>query len=135
MACVAIMLALMAAFWACTVLTVFNGLRFLVLAIGVISLFFPLYNVCLVHKRIATNDDVEAAPGEMVEISTVSKTGGFIWGLLSMSVAAAGHLPRAGTGQQPQHQVNLHFVITTSTNMLLAQSTPLPAITRCDATR
>lgn len=90
MACVALMLALMAAFWACTVLTVFNGLRFLVLAIGVISLFFPLYNTCLVQKRIATVDDVESVPGELIEISTMSKTGGFIWGLLSMSVAAAG---------------------------------------------
>lgn len=82
------MLALMGGFWACTVLTEFNGLRFLVLAIGTITLFFPLYNVCLVQRR-PNRDSVDGA-NEMVEMSAASKTTGFIWGLMSLAVAAAG---------------------------------------------
>ncbi|KAH9258015.1 hypothetical protein BASA81_003578 [Batrachochytrium salamandrivorans] len=88
-ASVMLLLVLMIAFWVCTVLTVFNGLRFLVLAIGVCSLFHPLYNVCLVPSRPPAGYD--GLPGSGAEdakpISSAAKTGEFVWGVISLSVA------------------------------------------------
>ena len=81
-------LLLIAGFWACTVLTDFNGLRFLVLLIGVMSGFFSIYDCYddLLARRVNESDATMLAN----HTHTSSRCWGLIWALLSIGFMSVG---------------------------------------------
>ena len=81
-------LLLLAGFWACTILTTFNGLRFLVLLIGVMSGFFSIYDCYsdLLARRVNESDATMLAN----YTHTSSRCWGFIWAVLSIAFMGLG---------------------------------------------
>jgi len=81
-------LLLIAGFWACTILTTFNGLRFVILLIGVMSGFFSIYDCYddLLARRVNESDATMLAN----HTHTSSRCWGFIWAVLSICFMALG---------------------------------------------
>ena len=78
-----------AGFWACTLLTSFNGLAYFVLFVGVMSGLFAIYDIYddLISRRVNESDSSQLAklvPG------TSSRCWGFIWAVLAISFFGIG---------------------------------------------
>jgi len=81
-------LLLIAGFWACTILTAFNGLRFVILLIGVMSGFFSIYDVYsdLLARRVNESDATMLAN----YTHTSSRCWGFLWAVISIAFMGIG---------------------------------------------
>lgn len=75
-------LLLLAGFWACTILTPFNGLRWLILLIGTMSSLFSIYDVYsdLLARRVNESDATMLAN----HTHTSSRCWGAIWAVISI---------------------------------------------------
>jgi len=81
-------LGIIAGFWACTILTSFNGLRYVILLIGVMSGLFSIYDVYsdLLARRVNESDATMLAN----YTHTSSRCWGFIWAILSIGFMGIG---------------------------------------------
>ena len=79
---------LLAGFWACTLLTSFNGLAYFVLFVGVMSGLFAIYDVYddLISRRVNESDASMLA----AHTHTSSRCWGIIWGILSLAFFGTG---------------------------------------------
>ena len=92
-------LLLIAGFWACTILTSFNGLRFVILLIGVMSGFFSIYDVYsdLLARRVNESDASMLAN----LTHTSSRCWGAIWAVISVAFMAIGIYLSLVVGSNP----------------------------------
>lgn len=81
-------LLLLGSFWACTILTPFNGLRWLILLIGVMSSLFSVYDIYsdLLARRVNESDATMLAN----LTHTSSRCWGAIWAIISIFFLALG---------------------------------------------
>ena len=95
-------LLLIAGFWACTILTSFNGLRFLILLIGVMSGFFSIYDCYsdLLARRVNESDATMLAN----HTHTSSRCWGFVWAVLSICFMAVGVYLSLVVGSNPNNK-------------------------------
>ena len=80
-------LLLLAGFWACTLLTVFNGLRFFVLLVGTMSSLYAVWDIWddLLSRRVEESDASQLAK----HTGTSSRCWGALWGLISVALFAS----------------------------------------------
>lgn len=92
-------LLLIAGFWACTILTVFNGLRYLILLIGVMSGLFSVYDVYsdLLARRVNESDATMLAN----HTHTSSRCWGAIWAVISVCFLGIGIYLSLVVGSNP----------------------------------
>ena len=95
-------LLLIAGFWACTILTVFNGLRFIILLIGVMSGLFSIYDVYddLLARRVNESDATMLAN----HTHTSSRCWGAIWAVISLCFFGLGIYLSLVVGSNPNNK-------------------------------
>ena len=79
---------LLAGFWACTLLTSFNGLEYFVLFVGVMSGLFSIYDIYddLLSRRVNESDASMLAK----HTHTSSRCWGAIWAVISLAMMGCG---------------------------------------------
>lgn len=81
-------LLLIAGFWACTILTEFNGLRFVILLVGVMSSLFSVYDI---YADVLARKVHESDAAVLAKLThTSSRCWGVIWTLVSLGLFGVG---------------------------------------------